>query len=154
MTNLRTELEVKTNTSSFDPAGIGVRFRLALVIFFSVSMSSMKKVSADGIGWFNQFKDPPQTKFGVQRNLESQNPKGKKHIFRPHRGFGPKRSHFFIQVEVIFLLVGVFWMSTELSVRFSFFAEVQTTQAERQKAEKEQKKSDEAFLRKWVCFYH
>ena len=42
-------------------------------------------------------------------------------------------------------------MSTiELSVRF--FPKVQTTQAARQKAEKEQKKSDEAFLRNWVCF--
>lgn len=48
---------------------------------FQVGFGSMKKISADGIVWFNQFKDPLQTRFGVQRNLESQNPKGKQHIF-------------------------------------------------------------------------
>ena len=115
------------------------------LFFFRFPWVPWKKISADGIVWFNQFNDPPRTTFGVQRTLESQNPKGTKRIFSDI-GIGPKRSHFFIQVEVIFVVGWGFLDVDGTFGPFLSFAEVQTSQAARQKAEKEQKKTDEAFL--------
>lgn len=112
MTNLRTQLEVKTNTSSFDPAaGIGVSFRLALVPW--------KKSLLMGLFGSTNLKILYRQDLEFNEIWSLRTPK-ENSTFSAASGFRTKASNFFIQVEVFFLLVGVFWMSTELSVRFFF----------------------------------
>lgn len=145
MTNLRTQLEVKTNTSSFDPAaGIGVSFRLALVPW--------KKSLLMGLFGSTNLKILYRQDLEFNEIWSLRTPK-ENSTFSAASGFRTKASNFFIQVEVFFFVGWGFLDVDGTFGPFFFFAEVQTSQAARQKAEKEQKKSDEAFLRKWVCFY-
>lgn len=96
MTNLRTQLEVKTNTSSFDPAaGIGVSFRLALVPW--------KKSLLMGLFGSTNLKILYRQDLEFNEIWSLRTPK-ENSTFSAASGFRTKASNFFIQVEVFFFV--------------------------------------------------